>query len=1041
MTVRVLLMPLEMLSNHVDLSMKNNSRTQQVILTGEGKEVLEVGPGEGIVASALKDRGCRVFCVEKDPELALKASRFAEEIIIGDIESLDLSQLFRGRLFDVLLFGDVLEHMVDPLRILSSLAMRLKPNGYVVASIPNIGHASARLHLLSGHFDYQNVGLLDRTHVRFFTRKTMHDLFANAGLSIEKCVRIRVDVSKAEMMGIDESKLPSILLDSLEKDPEAMTYQFVVKARHGTTTCVEEWADGNPVSPHEFRIGAVDARITDLENQILLKDSHIEAVDARIKGIEDSLAWRLVRRYRRFNDRCFPSGTRRRAIIERLAVALGTALDEGLRSLFQRVVDRYVRRRKQFFELTRDEQYQVWLSNNELTEEKLLELRREASQFSYQPVISIVMPVYNTEKKWLGIAIDSVINQVYLNWELCIVDDASTRKDVKKILKSYGAKDRRIKVRYLEKNLGISGASDEALTMASGEFVGFLDHDDELTRDALFQVVKVLNQNPNLDLIYSDEDKKDLNDRRVEPFFKPDWSPDLLQSMNYISHFSVMRKSLIDKVGGFRRGFEGSQDYDLILRVTELTDKIGHVQKPLYSWRKVPGSAAASTEAKPYARESAKKALRETLSRRGLLGTVTDGFGGYYRVKYTMQGMPLVSIIIPTRDRVDLLKRCIESIESNTSYKNYEIVIVDNNSTDRATLAYLKSLKHTVMRFEEPFNFSRINNFGAKYAKGEHLLFLNNDTEVVDEHWLDAMLEHSQRPEVGMVGGLLLYPSKGNSGTRKIIQHAGVIIGLGGTANHAFRGLYHDHPNYFGLHRVIRNCSAVTAACAMIRRTVFDEVGGFNENLKVAFGDIDLCLRIRKKGYRVVYTPYAILNHDECATRGKLHPSENEAYMIDKWKGAFIKGDPYYSPNLTLLREDYSLAFKGSTIRPLAVLLDIYYLRQDLQRAYPEARDGDYQRFIDWAATTGITVEAARVPLRPYGSYYAWNTSDRVKPLAILIDLYNRRIDLQRRCPEVLVGEFRALIKWVNEVLIKNLDDEAYAALKPYEASYRLLSA
>jgi len=700
----------------------------------------------------------------------------------------------------------------------------------------------------------------------------------------------------------------------------------------------------------------------------------------RIREREGRLAWRLARRYRRSRDRWFPAGTRRRVIADTLEVALEIVLDEGFGSLLQRVVDRYVRRygyatrHKQFFELTRNEQYQVWLSNNELTERILLEMQREVPQLSYKPKISIVMPVYDAEKKWLGMAIDSVIKQVYPNWELCIVDDASTKMGVKKVLDFYRAEDLRIKVRFLEKNRGISGASNEALTMATGDFVGFLDHDDELTRDALFEVAKALNQNPNLDLIYSDEDKKELNSRRIEAFFKPDWSPDLLLSMNYLCHFCVIRKSLIDEAGGFRLGFEGSQDYDLILRVTELTDRIAHVPRPLYSWRKVPGSAAASIEAKPYARKVAKRALGEALNRRGLQGTVTDGFGDYYHVRYAIRGTPLVSIIIPTRDRIDLLKRCIESIESNTSYKSYEIIVVDNRSTDPATLHYFKSLKHTVVRFDEPFNFSRINNFAAKYAKGEHLLFLNNDVEAIDEHWLEAMLEHSQRPEVGVVGALLLYPSGSASHASNVIQHSGVILGVGGVAGHAFKYLSVDDPNYFGLHRVIRDCGAVTGACAMVRSEVFDELGGFDENLKVAFGDIDLCLRARAKGYLVVYTPCAMLCHHERATRGELHPSEDEFYMINRWRQAFIEGDPYYSPNLTLLKGDYSLACKGSSIRPLAVLLDIYYLRPDLQRTYPEARKGNYQRLIDWAATMG-KVDAAKDQLRPYGSYYTSNAS------------------------------------------------------------------
>jgi GT2 family glycosyltransferase len=709
--------------------------------------------------------------------------------------------------------------------------------------------------------------------------------------------------------------------------------------------------------------------------------------------------------------------SRRRRAIEVFTVALRIARDEGLGGLLRKAFDRYVKRRG-FFELGPDAQYQVWLENNELTHDVVNKIREDAARFQYQPKISIVMPVYNTNSKWLEMAINSVIRQFYPNWELCIADDASTRKHVKRILETYLRKNARIKVVCLEKNSGIAAASNAAILLANGEFVGFLDHDDELTPDALYEVVKVLNEQPDVDYIYTDEDKKDLKGHRVDPFFKPDWSPDLLLSMDYVTHFSVVRRSLLHSMGGFRLGFDGSQDYDLLLRVTERTNRIAHIAKPVYNWCKVPGSAAASVGAKPYARESAKKALREALNRRGLKGEVLDSFfGNHYRIRYTIEGSPLVSIIISTKDRVDLLKCCIESIESRTSYKNYEIVIIDNNSAEPNSLAYLDSLSHKVVRFNESFNFSRINNLGAKHAKGEHLLFLNNDVEVIDGNWLDAMLEHSQRPEVGIVGGLLLYPSSSTSRPPRTIQHAGVTMGVNGVASNAFRHLPADRSNYFGLHRVVRNCSAVTAACAMTRRSVFEDVGGFDENLRVAYGDIDLCLRVREKGYRVVYTPYAMLYHHESATRGELDPSEDEIYMINRWGDVFIKGDPYYNPNLTLLREDHSLSLKGSSIRPLATLLDIYHLRRDLQRAYPEARSGDYRRLVDWAAITGTTVDPARVPLLPYGSYYASNASDRVRPIATLINLYNSRIDLQRRYPEVLKGDLRRLIAGSNDVL------------------------
>lgn len=713
--------------------------------------------------------------------------------------------------------------------------------------------------------------------------------------------------------------------------------------------------------------------IKNLRTQIRSTDTYARNLEEEIIETEESLAWKIINKYRRFNNRWFPCETRRRSIVDRFAakfyVPLGEDFDINLRDILKAFL--HVLRRKSFFELSLNEQYRIWLKNNELTEERILEMQKRASEFTYRPKISLVMPVYNTKEDWLRSAIDSVIRQIYSNWELCIADDASTKKDVREILTEYCGKYERIKVKYLTKNLGIAGASNEALSMATGEFIGFIDHDDEIPSNALFEFVTLLNGNKDLDLVYSDEDKKELSGQRVEPFFKPDWSPDLLMSMNYISHLTIFRKTLIDVIGGFRQGFEGSQDYDLVLRFTELTNKISHIPKPLYSWRKVPGSAATSTQAKPYAKVSARKALSEALSRRGLEGEVLAGFGGHYRVRYRVRGSPLVSIIIPTKDKIELLKRCVESIESKTLYENYEIIIIDNDSTDPDAISYLRTVRHRVVRFNEPFNFSKINNLGAKLAKGEYLLFLNNDTEVVDGNWLESMLEHSQRLEVGMVGALLLYPPGSDSRYRyTTIQHAGVILGVGGVANHAFRGLPNEASNYFGLHRVIRNYSAVTAACIMLRKNVFDEVGGFNEDFKIVFQDVDLSLRVREKGYSIVYTPYARLYHNERATRSEHHPDEDETYMIDRWKEAIINGDPYYNPNLTLLREDYSLAFQGSDIRPLAVLLDIYHLRPDLQKKYPEVRKGRYKRLIDWAARHGLTIDEARVPLRPYASYY-----------------------------------------------------------------------
>jgi GT2 family glycosyltransferase len=530
---------------------------------------------------------------------------------------------------------------------------------------------------------------------------------------------------------------------------------------------------------------------------------------------------------------------------------------------------------------------------------------------SYRPKVSIIMPVYNPDPAWLRDAIESVRAQLYDNWELCIADDASSELAVRELLQECHG-DERIKVAHLKENQGISGASNAALAMGAGEYVGFLDHDDELKPDALYEVVKLLNEQPDLDFIYSDEDKRTPEGRLVKPFFKPDWSPDLLLSTNYVPHFAVYRKRLVDEVGGLRSECDFSQDYDLVLRVTERTKRIGHLALPLYTWRMVPGSAASDLEAKPKSIDAAKRALADAMQRRGIQAQVTDGLWiSTYRIKYRILGEPLVSIIVPTKDQVWLLARCIDSIRRRTDYKNYEILVVDNGSVEDSTHKYLRRLAQQpgirVLDYPQPFNFSTINNFAAQHAQGEHLLFLNNDTEVISKEWLSALLEHSQRPEVGAVGARLLY-ADGR------LQHGGVIVGLGGVAGHAHKLLPKEQNGYFVRAKVIQNFSAVTAACLMIRADLFADLGGFDgEHLPIAFGDVDLCLRIREQGLLVVWTPYAELYHHESASRGYEDTPEKQRrfgreveYMKAKW-GDTLLNDPYYSPNLTQDREDFSL--------------------------------------------------------------------------------------------------------------------------------------
>jgi GT2 family glycosyltransferase len=613
----------------------------------------------------------------------------------------------------------------------------------------------------------------------------------------------------------------------------------------------------------------------------------------------------------KMGNRLIPMGSVRKDLcwsVRRLAEVF---LDGGPRAVYRRIRHRLHLGHHMLDILPRapgtgvpslDTQFKVWLQQHQLKPADIDSMRSELETFTHTPLFTIIIPVYNTEAVWLRRAIESVQAQLYQNWEMCIVNDASTKNHVMPILDAYARSDPKIRVNHLLENRGIAGASSEALDMARGEFVGLLDHDDELTPDALFEVASRLNQNPELDLVYSDEDKLTADGVRVEPFFKPDWSPDLLLSMNYITHFAIFRRSLLEATGGFRPGYEGAQDHDLLLRVTEKTDRIAHVPKILYHWRMADASSASSANAKPFASESGRRALEDALKRRGHEAAVEIIAPGRYRARYKIHKSPPVSIIIPTKDQFRLLRQCVASIEEKTSYYPYEIVIIDNNSIDPETVHLLDALsdKHRVLRYPGPFNFSAINNFGAKQAKGELLLFLNDDTQVIDGEWLAALVEQAQRPEVGAVGAKLLYPD--NS-----IQHAGVTLGICGGAGHAFRRLPNNGTAYFGLADITRNCSAVTAACMIIPRKVFDEVGGFDEELKVVCNDVDLCLRIREQGYLVVYTPFAVLYHFESATRGRLRPTREEELFCRRWSETIRLGDPYYNPSLTLTSEDWSL--------------------------------------------------------------------------------------------------------------------------------------
>jgi GT2 family glycosyltransferase len=555
--------------------------------------------------------------------------------------------------------------------------------------------------------------------------------------------------------------------------------------------------------------------------------------------------------------------------------------------------------------------YDRWIEEFETRNPRVIELKMRT--FKANPLISIVMPVYRTPPGILTKAILSVTAQSYKNWELCIADDASESADVQKILERYAEQDSRIKVKFLKSRSGIALCSNAALDLASGEFIALLDHDDELAEDALFYVVEALNRHPELDVLYSDEDKIDEHGRRYDPFFKPDWSPDLILSENYIAHLLVCRRELLLQTGAFRSGFDGSQDHDLVLRLTEKSDRIFHLPRILYHWRATASSTASISTQKSYAAEAARRAIEEHLQRRAVSGKVVPGsFPGRWRVRYALGDEPAVSVIIASGGKIDILRENLESLFSKTEYRNVEVIVIDNSKKDRieqlvtAWPSPARPLRYIDWR-DQQFNYAVINNEAARRSNSPILLFLNDDTSVISGGWLTAMVEMVVRPEVGAVGAKLLYPDGR-------IQHAGVVMGLFGNCGHAFKGLEGDAHHYFDFPDVIRNVSAVTGACLMTRADVFHEVGGFDEiNFAVAFNDVDLCLKIREKGYRVVYTPHALLYHREAfsKTTKDLFPDSKEVRAMQaKWK-AVIQADPYYNQNLTRSAEDYSLARKA----------------------------------------------------------------------------------------------------------------------------------
>lgn len=554
--------------------------------------------------------------------------------------------------------------------------------------------------------------------------------------------------------------------------------------------------------------------------------------------------------------------------------------------------------------------YAKWREGDFLTDKERQDQKKRKWK---QPVkISVLVPAYRTPESYLRQMIESVQAQTYENWELCIADGSGKEESLEKIVSQYAAKDSRIRYQLLDKNEGISGNTNAAIRMASGEYLAFFDHDDLLAEDALYEAARAIEEQ-KAELIYTDEDKvrADLSEY-FQPHFKPDYNPDLLCANNYICHLVVVKKELADRVGGLRKEFDGAQDHDFLLRITERTDRIVHIPKVLYHWRIHKASTADNPASKLYAYQAGQKAISEHLKRLGLEAEVsqTKDFG-FYRVSYPVQGTPLVSIVIPNKDEKDTLKACLESIKEKTTYPSYEIVIVENNSQTSEIFEYYKEIDGKdgirVVTWKEPFNYSKINNFGFQYAKGDYVICLNNDITVITPSWIEEMLGYCQRPGTGIVGVRLYFPDD-------TIQHAGIIVGMGGCAGSLFVGMNRKRTGYMHKAALVQDLSAVTAACMMVKREAFEAAGGFEESLAVAFNDVDFCLKVRRAGYLVVYNPYAELYHYESKTRGLEDSPEKQRrfqseieYMRCHWLDILKRGDPYYNRNFSLKDCNYSI--------------------------------------------------------------------------------------------------------------------------------------
>lgn len=989
--------------------------------------VLDVGCYQGALGKYLIDeKNCIVDGIEYNDEAAEFARQVYNKVLTADLNHSELPNGFLAAFYDYIVFADVLEHLVNPERALKNLLNLLGENGKVIISVPNVGYQGVLAGLADGDFSYRDTGILDKTHLRFFTRKTLKSFINSCGLMPTTIKNVTLPSADSEFykhFSCENAAQRELLLQQF---PDTNVYQFVALCEVANThekineiqssnseqlykatlywkksgaeysdacsqvnyrpylneqtqfvfeldknvrfdelrfdVCEEpmycyiqsitiksdtdeilfiqdldnlefchkdmkafRFVNGSVAITSEgcdpgllIKVSNADVSLKDKNIRVIIEIGKLHSYSDVAKLLDDtyssynqlinSSSWKLTAPLRR--GTLFASRLVQRTvqIINRIkninyryiiARLVSTIKDYGLTYTLKKIVA-YIRRKPIY---TEQEKYEQYIQKEEVTFAREVSNMLSSLANKEKPLISVLLPVYNSDKEFLAECIDSLISQSYANWELCICDDASAEAFLKPFLESYAQKDSRIKYVISEKNGHISKATNQALNLATGSHIVLLDHDDLLHKDALLYIANEIVNNPEIDFIYTDEDHVCAKGQRKIPFFKPDWSPALLYSQNYIGHIVCLSKNILEKVGGFTEGLEGAQDYDLVLKASTHFNSVVHIPRILYHWREHELSTAMNADSKPYAHDAGKKALQDHLSQKypNNFSHIEDGDNLFtYKPRFKLSESTKASIIIPIRDKVELLQQLVISIEEKTTWSNYEIIIVDNGSIEADTVSYLENLKlnnkYKVIRDDSEFNWSRVNNLGVSIATGDVFVFLNNDTVVISEDWLESLMSWAQLPEVAVVGPRLLYEDGS-------LQHAGIVVGMGGWADHIFKAEQQIHKVGPFVSPVLnRNVLAVTGACQAIERTKYQQLGGFDELFEICGSDVELCIRAHKNGLQNVYLADSALYHLESKSRSSFVPENDFARSKLKYEPYRKEGvDPFFNPNLDIM--------------------------------------------------------------------------------------------------------------------------------------------